>query len=222
YSQCDDTECWPVTKPLPSLQSYSAQRPLKFLLAFRKGSMLRWGSLRMLSQYRVCLSSPVFRNTPSSTKFCKSLVAVALDVCDLDIILRTESAFEPVQSFPKHACQCFVLPFIELPSQAIIQPGFGNEKIDEALGVLLCFQNGSCEIDQPVSDVQCLIVVLKGCVIGLPVPADRLRQRDECRPAHALGQGLLRQRSPNPPIAVFKRVDRFEIQVCDTCPSQCR
>lgn len=35
---------------------------------------------RMLSQYRVCLSSPVLRSAPSSTRPCKSLVAVALEV----------------------------------------------------------------------------------------------------------------------------------------------
>jgi hypothetical protein len=43
------------------------------------------GSLRMLNQYRVCLSSPVFRSAPSSTRLCKSLVAVALEVL---VILR--------------------------------------------------------------------------------------------------------------------------------------
>ncbi len=37
-------------------------------------------SLSILSQYRVCFSSPVLRSTPFSTRSCKSLVAVALEV----------------------------------------------------------------------------------------------------------------------------------------------
>ena len=63
----------------------------------------------------------------------------------------------------------------------VIEPGFGNQEINEALGVLLGFQHGSGEIEKPVCDVQILTIVLKGRIVGLPVPADCLRQRDERR-----------------------------------------
>ena len=75
------------------------------------------------------------------------------------IIFCTEPALEPFQPFSKHPREHLVLSRIELATQAVIEFGFLDEEIDESLRVALRLQHCLREIDQPVGDLQILVVV---------------------------------------------------------------
>jgi hypothetical protein len=141
-------------------------------------------------------------------------------VCDRQIVFRTEPALEPFQPFPKHAREHLFLSRIERVPQAVIEFSFLNEEIDESLCIALCLQQGPSKIDQPVGDLQTLVIVFEGLVVGLSLPADRVRECNQCRLAQALRQGFVRQRPRYPVIAVFERMDGDEAQVGDACARQ--
>jgi hypothetical protein len=98
----------------------------------------------------------------------------------------------------------------------------GDEEGDPRQRHLLRLQNDLGEPDQPASDVQRFLVDLELVVIGLPVPFDRIRQRDQARLADVLGKGLFRQGAAEATIAIFEGVDAFEPEVPKSCSGQSR
>jgi hypothetical protein len=95
-------------------------------------------------------------------------------VRDLQVILRTQTAFKPFKPLSKHACEHFLLSRIELAPEVVIELGFLNEEIDESLRVALCPQYCLSEIDQPLGDLQMLVVGFEGLVVRRAIPADRM------------------------------------------------
>ena len=68
------------------------------------------------------------------------------------IVLRTESAFKPFKPFSKHAFEHFLLSRIELAPQAVVEFGFLDKEVDQALRVTLCVQYRVREVHEPVGD----------------------------------------------------------------------
>ena len=73
-------------------------------------------------------------------------------VGDFEVVVRTEPAFESFQSFPKHTCEHLFLPRIECAPQAVVEFGFLDKEIGQALRVALCVQYRLREVPEPVGD----------------------------------------------------------------------
>ena len=80
------------------------------------------------------------------------------------------------------------LALIELPAQHLVELPLGDVEIHPLDGRSLRFQDGFCEIFQPVRDPDMLVVALQRVVVGLPAPLDRVGERDQAWPADVLRQ----------------------------------
>ena len=70
----------------------------------------------------------------------------------------------------------------------VIEMCLRDEKADPVQGDPLCRQDGLREPIQPWCDIQRLLVPLKLIVLSLPLPLDRVGQRDQARLARVLRQ----------------------------------
>ena len=107
---------------------------------------------------------------------------------DGDVILRAESSFEAVDAFSEHALDDLFLPLVQLAAQAVVELRLLNNELDALPGVVLSFQNGFGEVDQPACDVGVLVVAFEFFVVALPVSLDGVGQCNECRVSETLGE----------------------------------
>ncbi len=107
---------------------------------------------------------------------------------DGDVILRAEPVFEAVDALTEHALDHFLLTFVQLAAQAVIELGFFDNKLDALPGVALSFQNGLGEVGQPASDIGVLVVAFELVVICLSTALDGVGQGNERRVSETLGE----------------------------------
>jgi hypothetical protein len=89
-----------------------------------------------------------------------------------DVVLGAESAFESARSFTEHAGDHFFLAFIELPSQAVVKLGFGDQELDKLLCVRLSIEDRLGKIDEPAGNLVPLVAALQQFVVGLAATID--------------------------------------------------
>ena len=107
---------------------------------------------------------------------------------DGDIVFGAEAAFEAIDALTEHALDHFLLTFVQLSAQAVIELGFFDNKLDALLGVVLSFQNGRGEVGQPACDIGVLVVAFELVVIRLSTALDGVGQSDERRVSETLGE----------------------------------
>src|SRR6185312_448635 len=84
----------------------------------------------------------------------------------------------------------------------------------------LCRQHETCEPIEPGTNVQRLIRRLKLRVVVLTAAVDQERKRGEARLSGPLRQRLFRNGTADSPVAVFERMDGFEVEMRE--PSACQ
>jgi hypothetical protein len=113
-----------------------------------------------------------------------------------------------------------VLTLIERVSQTVIESSLANIKRDAGKGGLLRVQYGLGEIDEPFSYVERALIFFEFPVIRLAALFDCVCKRGKARLPDTLRERLFRQRSADPAISLFERMDTFEIEVTNCGPRQ--
>ena len=97
-----------------------------------------------------------------------------------------------------------------------------NQKLDAFEAVILRIQHRLAEIRQPPGDLVRPTRLPERVIIRLAALLNDGGERDQRRLPECLRERLLRQRPPETPVAILKRMNRLETQVRDASPGQAR
>lgn len=105
------------------------------------------------------------------------------------------------------------MPAVQLITELVVELGLGDEERDPCQRYLLRLQNDVGKPQNPVGDIQRLLVGLKLVLVAFPVPFGRVGQSDQARLAYVLSEGFFGEGATEAAIAVLEGMDAFEAEM---------
>ena len=97
---------------------------------------------------------------------------------DGDVILGAEATFEPLGPLSEHALNGLGLAVVQPVAELIVKLRLGDEEGNPRQCDLLRVQHRLAEPQQPRGHIQRLLVGFELIVVALPIPFNRVGQRD--------------------------------------------